>query len=69
MPLYTFECRGCGYREDLARPIALRNEPAVCPKCTVPTFKGHALVYLMRRVPTSASFTIHGFNAKNGYSK
>ena len=32
MPSYDYDCAQCGKFEQL-RPLALRNEPAVCPIC------------------------------------
>lgn len=32
MPIYEYECRGCG-PFDLQRPVALRNDAAACPSC------------------------------------
>ncbi|MEU3568706.1 zinc ribbon domain-containing protein [Kitasatospora sp. NPDC036755] len=32
MPRYDFRCRSCGATFELRRPMALANDPAVCPE-------------------------------------
>lgn len=33
MPTYDYDCPTCGKREERVRPIALRDDPAVCNRC------------------------------------
>ncbi len=33
MPVYAFECRGCGHRFELLRSIRDRDTVAKCPAC------------------------------------
>ena len=66
--MYTFECKKCGARRD--EPLHLEERDTTGVFCRVCKSKGsHARGPRMVRVPTSAAFTIDGFNAKNGYSK
>ncbi len=61
MPLYTYKCESCGVTEDEHRSIVERDLPLKCQQ--------RGCWGMMTRVPTAASFTVQGFNAKNGYSK
>jgi putative FmdB family regulatory protein len=36
MPIYEYECRECGERFSLLRPMREMNEPARCPRCEAP---------------------------------
>jgi putative FmdB family regulatory protein len=46
MPVYEYECRGCGCRVDRLVPIDQRDEPVECEDCAGK----------MRRVCTAANF-------------
>ena len=71
MPLYTYRCRRCGHTVDEARTIADRDRAPLCLQCSDydDLIQFGESTAAMERVPTVASFTINGFNAKNGYSK
>lgn len=58
MPLYLFQCPKCGEVFELLRPLRESHDPIK-----------HCGEEPMKRLPTTASFTVGGFNAKNGYSK
>lgn len=36
MPLYEYRCTNCQAVTSYLRPVARRNEPAVCPDCGEP---------------------------------
>lgn len=57
MPLFDYECPEC---HTILRDV-LRPEYAKCGQCP-----GQPP---MVKMPAAPSFTIHGFNAKNGYAK
>lgn len=67
MPVYVYRCPVCGNEKQLQRSIEKRDEPVVCGY-GVKQHRTPAEV-LMQRLPTSASFSVLGFNAKNGYSQ
>jgi len=33
MPIYEYECKGCGHRFELRRGIADRDSEVTCPEC------------------------------------
>ncbi len=33
MPIYEYECGGCGHIFDSIRTLARRDDPSPCPKC------------------------------------
>lgn len=59
MPIYEYECLACGRKYDAVQP-----NPAPAPNC--PNCSEEERI--QRRI-TAASFTVKGFNAKNGYSR
>lgn len=68
MPRWDFECPNCGrveehtyrtYEESETDPPFCKNKS--CDWSTRPT--------MMRRLPSSGSFSVKGFNASNGYSR
>jgi predicted nucleic acid-binding Zn ribbon protein len=65
MPTYVYRCDCCGETRDVVLRLSERDTPVYCqgPNCTLTG------LCRMTRVPTAASFTVQGFNAKNGYSK
>lgn len=63
MPLYDFKCESCG--EAITALLsnwkaATEAEKEICPFCK----QG-----VLRRQPSAPAFSVHGFNANNGYSK
>jgi putative FmdB family regulatory protein len=59
MPIYEYLCRACGERFDAVQP-----QPAPCPPCRKCGEEEH-----IDRKLTAATFTVTGYNAKNGYSR
>ena len=57
MPLFDFYCHKCGRKvELLVRGEDNGGQPLCCG-------------YLMNKLPSAPSFTVGGYNAKNGYAK
>jgi putative FmdB family regulatory protein len=59
MPVWDMKCEDCGV---VYEDVTFRNfkdaEEACCPKCG----------YTLKRLPSSGSFAILGYNARNGYA-
>lgn len=71
MPIYLYRCPQCRTeREVLKQSVSdvFYGENCDKPGC-VETVGRREIPTMMERVPTAASFTIGGYNAKNGYSK
>jgi predicted nucleic acid-binding Zn ribbon protein len=61
MPSYLYKCPKCDAQTSRFKKIEDRDDAPICVQ--------HKQPLVMERVPTSANFTVTGFNAKNGYSK
>lgn len=62
MPLYDFVCSNCGSKvsDVLVSKPHHENTSMACPHCKK--------IGGLQKLPPRANFSIHGFNAKNGYS-
>lgn len=60
MPLYTFKCRACQHVHEAIYSSYAISEHAACPNCGGSN---------LERLPAAGSFTVTGYNAKNGYAK
>ena len=63
MPNYRFACPDCGHEFDKNVNFRVRHE-VWCPLCAQSD-----LISICECLPSAPSFTVTGFNAKNGYSK
>lgn len=59
MPIFEFECKKCKKTVEKLLFGKEVDEEQLCSKCRKP----------MRRILSTYSFDIHGYNAKNGYAK
>lgn len=57
--LYDYECPQCHGIWELSRTVDERDDPYECSMCQVEC----------SRLVSKASFTIHGYSEKNGYSE
>lgn len=64
MPIYVYRCPACDHRTEMLRPMNAAGIP-VCTECN----RFGRPDSEMEQVPTAASFTVGGYNARNGYSK
>lgn len=64
MPIYEYQCEKCGYIFDEVTlkmgPIKMSVE---CPAC-----KERGKDGIAKKIPSSGSFTVHGYNSSNGYA-
>lgn len=59
MPRWDFYCDTCQQTFELLFRSYDASTHAQCPQCASP----------VQRQPSSPSFVVHGYNAKNNYSK
>lgn len=59
MPRWDFSCDTCHTTVELTFKTAEAAASATCPTCGRP----------LTRQPAAPNFTVHGYNARNGYSK
>ncbi len=64
MPTYSYRCPECMYTCTQHRVMRDRDMQTRCMQCAFSD-----IVSWCERVPTSAAFTVKGFNAQNGYAK
>lgn len=64
MPRYSYRCPECMATYEAPRPMGLRDAPLQCARCLFNDKESWC-----ERIPDAPSFTVNGFNAKNGYSK
>lgn len=65
MPTYEYECPHCHTRYERQRAIAARDKGGFCAHGLSDR---HMEAFELVRVQSSPSFTVKGFNARNGYS-
>lgn len=59
MPRWDFYCDRCQHTVELSFVSYDASLQARCPQCATP----------LHRQPSSPSFVVHGYNAKNNYAK
>ena len=59
MPIHEYQCEKCGHIfEEVSLKMSDAKKSSECPKCNKDA----------RKLISSGSFTVHGFNANNGYA-
>ena len=57
MPIYEYECKNCGNKEEIISTQLL--EEIKCEKCGC----------IMKLLISKTNFKVNGYNAKNGYGE
>ena len=64
MPIYEYQCEECGY---IFEEVTIKMGPIkISTNCPVCSKNGNMAI--AKKIISSGSFIVHGYNANNGYS-
>lgn len=64
MPIHEYQCEKCGYIfEEVTLKMDAVKISTTCPACLEKKEQGIA-----KKIMSSGSFIVHGYNANNGYA-
>lgn len=64
MPIHEYQCQKCGYIfEEVTLKMNAVKVTTICPVCKEKEENGIA-----KKILSSGSFRVHGYNANNGYA-